>query len=178
MATPTKLPPHGKAFYNKKGQFIWCNNDSDVRNAKDQGYTSAAYVPSFWPTTVYNRKTGESKAVGKLEWSEEQNRAAIVQSGPDWTTDHVVAPEPKPDAPARQLDSGLLSELLAEFRLASKRLDDLDEAVSELAGVRISLETRVTDLESVFTAQEAETLVPAVGTTGSAAGLEKTGKHK
>ena len=150
MATPTKLPPQGQEFYNKKGQHVRCNNDAEVRNAKDNGYTSAKYVPSYWPTTYYHKKTGAAQRVGKLEWTDEQNQAAVDALGPDYTKEFVPEPAPAKESAARPSDGGHFIELLTELQLAVKRIEELESAVSDLAGVRTALEMRVADLEAVI----------------------------
>ena len=167
MADKNKLPVYGMAYYNPLGQYRWCSNDSDVRNAINDGYTSKKYVPSKWPTTVYNQKTGQVKTVGKLDRTDEQNEAEITALGPEWGREHVAAPEPAAaTAQAVAPDNRLLGELLAELRLLGSRIDDLETAVSDIAGARTSFESRIGELESVFT----EAAEPV--------GAEKAGKHK
>ena len=151
---------HSRSFYApkttanvKRGQAYPCHSKEDEARAREAGFTSVAYIQSDWPTTVYNKKTGESRSVGKLEWSDEQNAAAIAALGPDWGTEHVAVPEPKKEEAAGaspKADIGLISDLFGELKLATGRIDQLEEAISEVAGARMAMETRIADLEGMI----------------------------
>src|SRR3990167_659356 len=150
---------HTRSFYApkatpnvKKGQSYPCHAKDDEARAREAGFTSVNYVPSEWPKTIYNKKTGDSRPIGKLEWSDDQNAAAIAALGPDWGTEHVAVPEPKKEeaAGAPKADLGLISDLFGELKLATGRIEQLEEAISEFAGARMAMETRIADLEGMI----------------------------
>ena len=135
MAKEAKYPPHGITMYNRRGEYIYCYNDSDVVHAKEQGFTSTKYVRSAWPKMVWNKTTGEQKPVGKVAFTDEQNEKLLADLGPDWTTERV-APPPKPVAPtaAPQGDGqmlNLLAEMMANQKLMSERFTSMEEALLE-----------------------------------------------
>lgn len=154
-----KFPPHGLALYNSRGEYRYCYNDSDVVNAKNEGYTSKKYVKSAWPKTLYNKKTGEPRVVGKLTQSAEENQKAVDALGPDWTTDHVAAPEPvaAKTAEPSSVDNGMLADAIGNIALLKKVTDELEEAavatdgtVDALGARCASLEGRVAELETTI----------------------------
>ena len=135
MAKENKYPPHGITMYNKRGEYIYCYNDSDVVHAKEQGYTSTKYVRSHWPKMVWNKNTGESKPIGKVAFTDEQNEKLLADLGPHWTTERV-APPPAKVAPAAapQGDGQLLNvlaEMLASQKTMNERFTSMEEALLE-----------------------------------------------
>jgi hypothetical protein len=149
-----KIPPHGVFYYNAKGQNRHCTTPADIVNAKKDGYTSARYVRSNWPTTVYNKKTGETKRVGLIDWTDEQNMAAVEKMGADWGLDYVVAPDPTPKKDPDHKATGHLEEIIAllagQKDDSNKRLDDLEAALLDSQATREALERRVAELEASF----------------------------
>lgn len=157
MAEHNFLTSGPKAYYNSKGQLTWCHSKEDVVRARQEGFTSANYVRSQWPKTAYHKKTGESKAVGKLEWTDERNAQAVMELGPDWGLDHVSVPpavEPQPRSFAGPSDREM-AMLMDEFGKMRERIADLEAARIEeatlSANIRASLESRISDLESAVT---------------------------
>ena len=154
MAEFNYVRDHSRSLYNAKGVPFACHSKEDEVRAKEQGFTSATYVPSQWPKTVFHKKTGESKVVGKLEWDEEKNAAAVVALGPDWTLDHVAVPAPvSPAAPSAGINLDALLSIAAEMKLMNTRLSDLEDAAAEAAGIRTVLESRVGELEGLLQAE-------------------------
>src|SRR5262245_27979294 len=112
---------HSRAFYAprdmgnvKRGMLFWCHAKEDETRAKELGYTSDKYIPSEWPKTMWHKDTGESKPVGRLEWSDEQNAVAVKKMGPDWGFEHVDVPEPTKPGPAPQADIAALASIMAD----------------------------------------------------------------
>lgn len=140
---------HVRYFYNNRGQSMPAYNIDDEARAKEQGFTSATYVPSKWPTTVYNKKTGETKAVGKLDWDEKRNQAAVMELGLDWTTEHVAPPEQPPTKASGEGIGAPLAmlEILGELRRIHEELAELTSAVAELGTARVATESRLGALE-------------------------------
>ncbi len=156
-----------KAYYNAKGQYQWCHSKDDVVCAKEAGFTNANYVRSNWPKTAFNKKTGDSKPVGKLEDTDEKNQAAVTALGPDWTLEHVAVPEPvvaKEAAAGAPMDIGVLMAMSAELSRQQKRIDELEEAAiekdAELTGVRTAFESRLAEIEAVLADLTAPTTPP------------------
>jgi len=139
------------SYYNKIGQYRTCYSDSEVNQAKNDGFTSKKYVKSEWPKTAFHKKTGETRVVGKLENTDEQNKAAIASLGPDWTTDYVAAVAPKIDVPQpARADIGVMADLLAEMKLINQRIEDVEVAISEFAGARTAMESRMEAVEQLL----------------------------
>ena len=141
-----------KHYYNAKGQNVLCSSKDDVARAREAGYTSANYVPSYWPKMAYNKKTGVSKPVGKIENTDEQNADAVKKLGDEWTLDYVATPEPVVAAPAGQAAGTDLTALVAmatDIALMKNRIVDLEEAAIQGEAVRVAQETRITELESI-----------------------------
>ena len=152
---------HSRSFYNSKGQPYACHSIDDENRAKEQGFTSSAYIRSRWPTTVYNKQTGESKTVGNLDWPDEKNAAAIAGLGPDWTTDYVAPVAPKSEAAPAEGSGSLslmaLAEVLGEVRAVaasvkqlSESMIDIETSVADLTSARVAMESRMAEMESVF----------------------------
>ncbi len=150
----TKLPPHGAYYYNAKGENRHCATQADIVNAKKDGYTSSRYVRSAWPSTAYNKKTGETKRVGRIDKSDEENMAEVTELGPDWGMDYVKAPDPVAKKDPDHKAAGHLEEILAVLAGqkddSSKRLDDLEAALLDSQATREALERRVAELEASF----------------------------
>lgn len=131
-----------KSYYNSKGELTWCHSKEDVARAMQNGFTSANYVPSKWPTTLFHKKTGETKTVGKLDLTDEQNEALVKAQGDDWTTEHVQAPEkPKKgdaavvvaaDSSTNALILATLLEIKATQESQGKRLDGLETILDDV----------------------------------------------
>lgn len=127
---------HSRAFYNPKGQPFWCHSKEDELRAKEQGFKSAAYIPSQWPKTAFHTKTGQTRMVGKLEWTKEQNADAVAALGSEWTLEHVAVPEPAVETASAQqsgFDLNAVATILAEIKLLGKRLEENEVAVASLA---------------------------------------------
>ncbi len=133
---------HSRAFYApadngtvKKGQVFWCHQPDDEQRAREQGFTSKSYVRSEWPKTAYHKKTGQTKPVGKLEWDNDKNMAALAEMGPDWGLDHVAVPEPVEAAPAGATPEigSILTFMTDQFARINARLDEQDQAILEMA---------------------------------------------
>lgn len=141
---------HGpKAYYNPQGEPRWCHHKDDVAKAKQDGFTSANYVPSFWPKCAYNKKTGLTRSVGRLEWSQEQNEAAVVSLGPDWGLDHVPVPEPVAEVKAAAPDTtGLMTQMLAALNASNERMAALEAAAVESDDKRAALETQLAEMQA------------------------------
>lgn len=162
---------HARAFYNRHGQAFWCHSKDDEARAKEAGFTSAKYIPSYWPRTVFHKKTGVSKPVGNLDWSEEKNQAALAALGDDWTAEYVPVPEPVAAAPASApMDLLGLGAILTELALMKKRVEELEEA-------SIESDARVVELEAALTAKpvaaEVPVATPKVATAGAPAPAAK-----
>lgn len=131
---------HTRSFYApadignvKRGQAMACHSKDDEARVKELGFTSANYVPSFWPKTLWNKKTGETKSVGKLEWTKEQNDAAVTSLGPDWTDEHVPVPEaPAPNAKAATSGS---PDLMTAILALTQQIGSLNDRMSLIESV-------------------------------------------
>lgn len=143
---------HVRYAYNKIGQKMPCESVDDEARAKEAGFTSFSYVKSLWPTTAYNKITGESKQVGKLEWDEARNAAAVAALGPDWGLDPVTievkAPRPAGSAEASGDTLSMLVNLLSEVKMMREQMADVETAVAELSAARVSQESRLAELEA------------------------------
>ena len=149
-----KFPPQGIPMFNQRGEHVWCGNEDQVRVARQNGFTSASYVRSNWPKAVYHKVTGVAQSVGKLEWSEEQNRIALKALGPDWSTEFVAAPEPTPEKPlvgSGLTDAAAMLEILAQLKVMNDTIADLETAVADIAAARVSMEARLIEVEGVLT---------------------------
>lgn len=131
---------HTRSFYApadignvKRGQAMACHSKDDEARVKELGFTSANYIPSFWPKTLWNKKTGETKSVGKLEWTKEQNDAAVTSLGPDWTDEHVPVPE-IPASGATAAPSGS-PDVMAAILTLSQQVGSLVERMNEVESV-------------------------------------------
>jgi hypothetical protein len=158
---------HSRALYAtetrgnvKKGQFYTCHSKADEQVAKDLGFTSERYVRSEWPKTMFNKKSGDSRPIGKLEWSDAENQKAVDGLGADWTFDHVPVPE-KSSATAPSSDAGLTA-ILTEMREMQKAILDVGDLVTttgeDIAALRNSvsnLDQRLTEVETEMTVEEA-----------------------
>ena len=149
-----KVPPQGVFYYNAKGQNRHCTNEADIVNAKRDGYTSSRYVRSNWPTTAFNKNTGETKPVGRVDLTEEQNQALLKALGDEWGLDYVAAKDPEPKKDPDHKAAGHLEELVAllvaqknDHEDTNKRLEDLEAALVDSQAARVSLEARISELE-------------------------------
>lgn len=144
---------HVKYFYNPKtGASMPCESLNDEARIKGLGFTSGNYVPSKWPTTLYHQKTGEARSVGKLEWEEAKNAAAVAALGPDWGSNPVDPPEPKPKAEAPEgagFSALAMLELVGEIKALREQMADIETAVTESAARIAQLEAVIADGPSV-----------------------------
>lgn len=139
-------------MFNSRGEHRMCHNEDQVRAAKQDGFTSPSYVRTVYPKCFYHKKTGETKLVGRVDWSAAQNKEAETALGPDWTTDFVGTPEAKPEKPAATAaDSLMLAEILLQLKSMDARLGDLEAASAETTEARVALESRLSEMESVLT---------------------------
>lgn len=153
----TKFPPGGLTYYNARGEYRYCYTDADIVLAKESGFTSAKYVRSRWPITMWHKATGESKPVGRLVDTDEKNAAAVAAMGPDWTTEHVAVPEPvAKKATADPVDGGMLASVIGEMALLTRRVQELEQAVIDADSARAAIEARFISLESRLDAFESE----------------------
>ena len=152
---------HSRSLYNSNGVPYPCHSVDDEKRAREAGFTSVNYVLSRWPTTVYNKKTGESKTVGRLDWSNEKNEMEITNLGPDWAGDYVAPVEPKKEATPAEGAGGLslmaLAEVLTEIRglganlkQVQESLLDVEIAVADLTSARVAMESRLSEMEAVI----------------------------
>lgn len=146
-----------RAFYKPtdpgKGSYKTVSSENEEQEAKNQGFTSLAYVRSNWPTTAYKKGTGETRNVGKLENSEEQNMALVAALGPDWGLDHVPTPEPVAPSAAKEtggMDLTALLGLVTDIALMKKRVEDLEEAAIQADAIRTAQDQRIIELESII----------------------------
>jgi hypothetical protein len=160
---------HSRAMYApadkgpvKKGQIFWCHAKEDEVAARNQGFTSTSYIKSEWPKSMFNKKTGDSRPVGKLEWDDAQNEAAVKALGADWTFDYVHPPKPEEKKEAGAVDLGGLALILNEIKGVQKSISDQGEAheasaaelhakIDELTGIVTAQDRRISELEAAAT---------------------------
>ncbi len=118
---------HARALYNAKGDTFWCHSKEDELRGKEQGFTTFNYVRSAWPKTAFHQKTGQTKPVGKLADTEEQNKAAVAALGPDWSLEYKAVPEKVEEAP--KTSSGDMTALLSLFAQQQAQIAELQAAV-------------------------------------------------
>lgn len=140
---------HGpKAFYNLKGEYQWCHSKEDVARSKQEGFTSANYVRSEWPKCAYHQKTGLTRTVGRLEWTDEQNMAAVKALGPDWGLEHAHVPEPVVEQKVAAPDvTGLMAQMLTAMNASNERMANLEAAALEAEDQRKYLEGQLSDMQ-------------------------------
>lgn len=127
---------HTRSFYNKRGEPFACHSIDDERRAKEAGYTTANYVRSKYPTTMYHKKTGETKVIGDLKFSDEINEAKIAELGPDWGHDYVEVPAPpEPVAPGMGggFDVIAIASLISEMRTMQTFQVELQGVLTEIS---------------------------------------------
>jgi hypothetical protein len=152
---------HGPVMlYNRKGQVRTCYSETEYTQARADGYVSTECPYVAWPKMFYHKQTGESRVVGSVDWEDSKNEAEARKLGPDWTTEVVTPPEPKArdSSEADGAAFGMIPSLMAELDNLKKHNEEMDQAVSELAAARLSLEQRVGELEQLI---EAATTEPA-----------------
>lgn len=145
-----------RSFYKPadpgKGSYRTVSSENEEQEAKNQGFTSLAYVRSEWPKTAY-KKTGETRPVGKLENSNEQNMALVASLGPDWGLEHVATPEPVAPSAAKDntgMDLTALLGIATDIALMKKRVEDLEEAAIQGDAIRAAQDQRIIELESII----------------------------
>ncbi len=135
-----------------KGSFRFCYNENEVAVAHQDGFTTANYVPSKYPTTAFHKKTGATKVVGKLGDTDEDVLALVVKLGPDWGLDYVPEPEPveeKKAAANSGIDLAALLQLGGQIALLGERLGTIEAALIESEQAKTALAARLGQLEGV-----------------------------
>lgn len=137
------------------GQNRTCYNDSEIVNAKNDGFTSASYVPSKFPTTVWD-KNGKTKTVGTGKDIKADEALLSQALAEGWSADHIAGPEPvagnAPGFQATPHTDQMLKAVLADFAETKKRVEILDQAALEADAARVALEKRVAELEAIISA--------------------------
>lgn len=196
---------HARSYYAtqdfgpvKKGMFMVVHNKDEEQKAKQLGYTSTSYVRSSWPKTFYNKETGATQAVGRLEWTEEQNASAVRNLGDKWTDEHVPVPETKPASDSDALLQGAtgggnfllaLGEIAASIKAMRSEIRDdmtgieiaiekLDEARKATEGILASLEDRLSTIENAIDAAAATPPAPPAPETPVPTKAEAKAKAK
>lgn len=135
-----------------RGSLRMVYSENEMAVAKQDGFTSASYVRSDWPTTAYHKKTGLSKPVGRLENTDEQNAAAVAALGPDWGLDHVPEPEPVAEKKAAEgtgMDIAALLQLGGQIALLTERLSTVEAALIQSEESKTLLASRIGELEAM-----------------------------
>lgn len=137
--------------YNAQGEVKWANSKDELTQIQQEGFRSN-YVRSKYPTTAFNRKTGQSKPVGKIGDTDEQVAAKLAAFGSDWTFDHVPEPEPVKETKAESagMDIQALLSIMADVALMKSRISDLETAAIQAEEIRIGLASRVGELEGLI----------------------------
>lgn len=150
---------HSRPFYApvangpvKKGQMEMAHSKEDEVALRARGFTSPTYIRSEWPKSMFHKQTGECRPVGKLEWTDAQNAAAVENLGKDWTFDYVHPPkQEEKKAGGEGLDLGAAANILAEIKLTQRAIADQTSAHEETAA---SLHARIDELTGIVTAQD------------------------
>lgn len=144
---------HARAFYAikdvgnvKKGQLMWAHSELDEQRCREAGFTSVNYVKSDWPISMFNKETGDTLAVGKLEWDKEKNLAEVKRMEANgWTKDHVEVPAAKPKKEAG--DSGDSSAVLLALGELMGKLKSIEEGQAETDEAILALAARIDKIE-------------------------------
>ncbi len=135
-----------------KGSYRVCYNETEVAVARQDGFTTANYVPSKYPTTAFQAKTGKTKIVGKLGDADEVVAAIVAALGPDWGLEHVPEPEPVAEKKAGDgggIDLAAILQLGGQMALLTDRLATIEAALVQSEESRIALASRLGELEGV-----------------------------